>query len=103
MPIQGLRDTSNFVTDQRPKNWRETILLLYPNGKAPLTSLTSLMKSKSTDDPEFNWWDKLKPSQRHALSASITNVATSLTVASGGKGLGVGHIIRFEHTEELAR
>lgn len=54
MAINGLRTTANFVTDQRPKNWRETILLLYPNGKAPLTALTSLMKSEKTDDPEFN-------------------------------------------------
>lgn len=103
MTIQGLRDTTNFVTDQRPKNWRETILLLYPNGKAPLTAMTSLMKSKSTDDAEFNWWEKLKPSQRLALSASITNVAVTFTVASGARGLGVGHILRMEQTEELVR
>ena len=103
MAIQGLRDTTNFVADQRPKNWRETIMLLYPNGKAPLTALTTLMKSKSTDDPEYNWWEKLKPSQRLALNASITNVQTTLTVASGGRGLGVGHILRIEQTEELVR
>lgn len=102
MPIQGLRDTTNFVAEQRPKNWRETILLLYPNGKAPLTALTSLMKTKSTDDPEFAWWEKLKPSQRLTLTASITNVQTTLTVGGGGaRGLSINHILRMEHTGEL--
>ena len=28
----GLEDYSNFVADQRPKNYREGILLLNPNG-----------------------------------------------------------------------
>ena len=46
----GLRGTGDFVTDQRPKNWREQILRLYPNGKAPLTALLALMKNESTDD-----------------------------------------------------
>lgn len=103
MAIQGLRDTSNFVSEQRPKNWRETVLLLYPNGKAPLTAFTSLMKTKATDDPEFNWWEKIKPTQRSALAASITNVATTFTVASGGKNYGVGHVLRVEETGELVR
>lgn len=55
MAIQGLRDTSNFVADQRPQNWREGIMLLYPNGKMPLLALTSVMKSRSVDDYTFNF------------------------------------------------
>ena len=103
MAIQGLRDTSNFVAEQRPKNWRETVLLLYPNGKAPLTAFTSLMKTKATDDPEFNWWEKIKPTQRSAISANLTDVATSISVASGAYAYGVGHILRIEETGELVR
>jgi len=101
MAIIGLRDTTNFVAEQRPKNWRETIMLLYPNGKAPLTALTSMMKSNPTDDPEFSWWEKSLPTQRMALSGSITNVATVLPVTSGAKGVGIGHVLRAENSDEL--
>lgn len=74
MAIQGLRDTSNFVANQRPQNWRETIMLLYPNGavasKAPLTALTSVMKSRSVDDPQYNWWEKSLNDRRNQIHAT---------------------------------
>lgn len=103
MALQGLRTTTNFATDQRPKNWREGILLLYPNGKAPLTALTNLMRSKATDDPEFNWWTKLKSSQRVALSASINTAVTAIPVVSGANGLKDGHLLYFEQSGEIMR
>ena len=37
----GMRATNDFTVEgQRPKNWRETLLRLYPNGKphSPLFS-----------------------------------------------------------------
>ena len=71
MAIQGLRDTLNFVTDQRPKNWREGILLLEPNGMAPLTGLTSAMSKRVTDDPEFNWWEKSLDDRRFKLGSAL--------------------------------
>ena len=49
----GMRGTGDWATDQRPKNWRETILFLYPNGKMPLTAIMSKMKSEKTDDPQY--------------------------------------------------
>lgn len=111
MAIQGLRDTSGFVTDQRPKNWREGIMLLYPNGKAPLTALTSVMKSKSVDDPEYNWWDKRFNTRRVKLSASITTTTqTVLTVTAETEGtsagaltLKEGDILLVENTNEQLR
>ena len=70
MPIQGLRDTSNFATNERPENWRAGYLLLYPNGKTPLTALTSAMKERSVDDPVFHWWEKSLDDRRMALHAT---------------------------------
>ena len=52
MAFLGIRGTGSWVTDQRPKNWRESILFLYPNGMAPLTALTAKMPSQKVDDPE---------------------------------------------------
>ena len=101
MAIQGLRDSNQFVTDARPKNYRELILRLYPNGTAPLTALTNAMSSDSTDDPEYAWWEKALPSQRLAFSAAITNVATAVVVASGAFNFRAGHVLRVEASNEL--
>jgi hypothetical protein len=93
----------NFVTGQRPLNWREGILLLYPNGKAPLTALTAAMKQNSTDDPEFNWWEKIAPTRRVVLSAAITNVQTNIPVVAGAFQYKIGDILMLEATGELMR
>ena len=53
MAFLGMRGTGDWVTDQRPKSWREGILHEYPNGMAPLTAITSKMKNEKVDDPEF--------------------------------------------------
>lgn len=64
----GMRGTGDWATDQRPKNWREMILLLYPNGKATLTAMTSKLASEKVDDPEFNWWTKTLSRQGGAVT-----------------------------------
>ena len=46
--ILGLRGSGDFTADERPKNWREMILYLNPNGEAPLTAFASLLKSEGT-------------------------------------------------------
>jgi hypothetical protein len=75
MAVLGMRGNGDWVTDQRPKNWREKVLQLYPNGDAPLTAVMSMMKSERTDDPEFNWWTKSLATQ----AATVTNVYTEAT------------------------
>jgi hypothetical protein len=102
MSIQGLRHTGNFAADVRPKSWREGILRLYPNGMAPLTGLTSMMKSRSVDDPEYNWWEKVLQTQRFTLSANL-GATGDLVVTSGALTLKAGHLIRVEHSGEIVR
>lgn len=108
MTIQGVRLTDNFVTDARPQNWREGILLLFPNGKAPLFALSAGMRKRSTDDPQFNWWEKTMPTHRIALTADALIGATTLTVGSSGgvnnaviAGIKQGTVMRVEQSEEL--
>jgi hypothetical protein len=48
----GMRGDGDWATDERPKNWREGILRLYPNGMAPLTAILSKMGEQRVDDPE---------------------------------------------------
>lgn len=70
----GMRATNDFTVEgQRPKNWRETLLRLYPNGKAPLTALLSIMKNEKTNDPEFNWFSKVLPSQAADVTGMYKN------------------------------
>jgi len=109
MAIQGLRTTANFVTDQRPKNWREGILLLDPNGNIPLVGLTSVMKKRETDDPEYNWWEKAMETRRLKLASSATAITagnTSWTLDSAdGNGLSVkeGDLLKVLSTGEIVR
>ena len=104
MAIQGLRTTANFVNDQRPKNWREGILLLDPNGSIPLVGLTSVMKKRETDDPEFNWWEKATDTRRLKMTSSATALTTSNTTitldSTDGNGLSVkeGDLLRVMQT-----
>lgn len=88
MAILGLRDTSNFVANARPYSWREGLLLLYPNGaeanKAPLTALTSLMKSRSVDDVDFRWWEKSLNDRRVALHATTAFNSGDILASTAG-------------------
>lgn len=101
--VLGLRGSGAFSSDERPKSWREMILYLFPNGEAPLTALTSLLKSEGTDDPEYNWWDKRLPTQRMIANGAHTDAATTITVDSGAKDAVAGTILMVESTYELLR
>lgn len=83
-PFLGMRASDDFIADARPKNWRQAILRQYPNGMAPLTALLALMKTERTDDPEFNWWEKLLASQGGAIAGVYTASDLGTPYASGG-------------------
>lgn len=80
----GLRGTGDWATDQRPKDWREMILYLYPNGSAPLTAMLAMMKREKPTDPEFNWWTKTLPLQGGAVTNIYTDSAMTTAYVSGG-------------------
>lgn len=91
MAFLGMRGNGDWVTDQRPKNWREVILYRYPNGSMPLTAILSKMGSEKTTDPEFNWWTKSLPTQSATITAGQIYTDTGLSSAypaTGGGGSG---------------
>ena len=109
MATLGLRGTGAFATngtpgssDQRPKNWREMMLMLFPNGEMPLTALLSKLASQGTDDPEFNWWEKGLPNQRTQVNngAGYASGATSIVVDDGSI-FKAGHVVLVERTKEI--
>ena len=85
MAFLGMRGTGDWVTDQRPKNWREAILFQYPNGSAPLTAILSKMQSEKTTDPEYNWWTKSLPTQRATITGRYTDQTLATAYVSGGE------------------
>lgn len=106
MAILGLRDTGNFVANQRPENWREGLLILDPNGMTTLTGLTSLMNKRVVDDPRFHWWEKETQTRRFQLHATLgdlstTNTTIVLVATALAKGLKEGDVLRVEQTDEL--
>lgn len=80
----GMRGNDDWVADQRPKNWREQILYLYPNGMAPLTAILSMMGSSSVDDPDFNWWTQEQTTVEGAVAGVFTLPDLSVAYAGGG-------------------
>lgn len=106
MAIQGLRDTSNFIADARPKDWLEGVMVERPNGMYPLAALSSLMKKRTVTDPEYNFFYKQLDDRRFTLATGFAAAAagsiSSLSFASGSncKTLKDGDILYVEQTQE---
>ena len=81
--FMGMVGSGDFSAEERPKNWRQKILQLYPNGDAPLTAIMSKMSSESTDDPEFNWFEKLLATQAGATTGIYTDSSLTTAYTSG--------------------
>ena len=103
----GMRGTGDWVTDQRPKSWREMLLYLYPNGDMPLTAILSKMGSEQVTDPEFNWWTKKFPDQAGAVSGVYTDTglsaAYSASYPAGGAGAVSGTTVYVKMAEAVAK
>lgn len=114
MAIAGLRNTDAVGNPgglNRPGNWRNMILRLYPFGaqNAPLAALTAVMKSEATNDPIFHWFTKQTNTHRFQLAASLSGGDASGTQqnvtidATQGNAFGVkaGDILMVEQTSEI--
>lgn len=83
MAVAGLRGTGDWGTDERPKDFRETILFRNPNGSSPIFALMSKVKKRVVTDPEFSWWDesndivRLQVNGAHASGVTTINVDSS--------------------------
>lgn len=80
--IAGLRGSGDWGTDERPKNFRESILFYSPNGDAPLFALTSKMGKKSVNDPEYAWWAESNNLFRLQANGTFASGVTTITVDS---------------------
>ena len=102
MAILGIRGTGNWGTDERPKNFRETILRRTPNGSAPLTALLSKLKSQPVDDPEFSWWEELQSIVRVRVDGTgASAVSTTIGVTADGFTLVPGDLVMVEKADQV--
>ena len=85
-PFLGLRGTTDFTSGQRPESWRGMIMRLFPNGRSPLTALTSMMGQSKAKDPHFHWFQKNLPSQNADLvnDGVYTDQSLATAYTSGG-------------------
>jgi hypothetical protein len=98
--IAGLRGTGDWATDERPKNFRETILWRDPNGMTPLTGLLAKMGSQATDDPEFAWYEEQLNLMRVQSDATgLSASSTALTLTGGGLDLVAGDLLLVEKAD----
>lgn len=103
MALPGMKSTSDFATDERPKNFREGILRLTPRNNTPLFALTAAMRSESTDDPEFAWWEEPLQMYAFTVSADVNNSTTTIPLTSGGLMLKPGDTLRVDASGEVLR
>ena len=105
MAVLSMRGTGSWSADERPKNYREAILYLYPHDKAPLMAMLSKLQEESVDDPEFKVFLKGLPAQR-ALNEDIYNntdnpLTMHLKTANDYKMFKAGHVVINERTLEV--
>lgn len=80
--IGGLRGTGDFGTDERPKDFRDSILFFNPNGEAPIFALSAKAGKRVVKDPEFSWWNegnalvRLQVNGAAAAADTLINVDT---------------------------
>lgn len=78
MAVAGLRGTGDWGADERPKDFRESILFRNPQGSAPIFALTSKAKKKIVTDPQFYWWDEPNDIVRLQVNGAISDTAQTL-------------------------
>lgn len=103
MAIQGLRDQADIIArfNDRPESWREGILMLEPNGDAPLFALTAALSSGTAEtDSVIHWFEEDLPRYQYTLSDAAASNATDLDLTSGAQDLKIGDILEVDSTEE---
>lgn len=95
----GIFNTGNFTTDLAKKSFAGMITRFMPNGNAPLFGLTALLSTSTALATEHGFFTKTMVFPGFTLTASITNVATTFTVAST-KNLLPGQIHQLFQTKE---
>jgi len=100
----GMRGTGSWDDSNiRPKDWRQTLLYMEPNGDYPLTAIMSMMSSERATDPQFYWWTKTLPTQSGAITNIYTDFAMSSAYTTGGTTGDTLYVKVAEATADMMR
>lgn len=66
------------------RDFRETILYLYPNGEMPLTALLSFAKKSPCSNPKVEWTTKILPKKQGPIKGIYTDPAFTTLYGGGG-------------------
>lgn len=103
--VLGMRGSGSWSSDERPTNYREMILYMYPNAKAPMMALLSKLGDESVDDPKYTFFMKGLPAQRVGVGGGGYNDSdnpVTITLDSGGYTYcKPGHAVMNERTLEV--
>ena len=80
--VAGLRGTGDWGTDERPKDFRNMIQRIDPNGMTPIFGLTSKAGKKSVSDPEFKFWVETSGHVKLQVAGALVSGDTTVTVDS---------------------
>jgi len=92
----GMRGTGDWVANQRPQDWRQQILYLYPNGMVPLTAILSMMGSEKVTDPQFNWWTENITDVIGAVADVYTDAACLIAYVANNAAAGTTLYLRVD-------
>lgn len=96
----GMTGTGRWSNEERPKRFREGLLLLFPNGDMPITAISSKGRSRKVDDPEFKWFSKNLETQGGAVTATYHDAALSDDWSSAESG-SVGDLVYAKVTAAI--
>lgn len=101
--VLGLRGTGDWTTNQWPENFRQEILLQFPNSPVALTALMSMLKVENTDSPRFHIFTKSLPNQRATVNGSHSSAVTTINLngTTPAKVFKKGHSLINERTLEV--
>jgi len=80
----GMRSSEEWAEDQLVKNLRAMIMMMYPNGDAPLTAIKSVSEVVPTPTPEYSWLTQRLAGHGGTFTELYTDVALSSAYTSGG-------------------
>lgn len=103
MSLPGMKSTADFAANERPKNYREGLMLLEPRNGASLYRLTAAMQNEPTDDPEFRWWNEAVDMYQFQINGAIGSGVTTVTFDDRCTRLKAGDHLRSALTGEVIR
>lgn len=83
MAIAGLRGSDDFHADDKPKDFREAILMRNPSGSAPIFALMARAGKRVVTAPEFNWWGEVNDLIRLQVNGAHASTDMLINVDSG--------------------